>query len=310
MILFLLKRKRFLISTLFLLILLTLSIFHHGEIKQVMFHTDKQGNFIDAPPYPPFKVFLFGSDRTGKSILDMIIVGAKYTIGITILVAVLRMFFSLMISTFIYSIKPRYFSLLKSIIEPFTIIPQTIIVFFILVSVLWMPISGFSHPFWQRAIFETFVLVFIALPNLIIHLTDEMRLIEKEPFIEVSKTLGGRKQHIFFKHIVPHLYEKWILLFGQQFVQVLQLLAQLGFLNLFFGGTHVDYGGGDPPVSLSYEWSGVIGSHLGYLFVQQWIILVPIIFFILTSISIALINDSIRAYFQVKHHLFYSKKEG
>lgn len=309
MILFLLKRKRFLISILFLLTLFTLSIFHNGVIKQLMFQSDKHGKLISAPPYPPLTTFLLGSDRYGYSILDMVIVGAKYTIGITIIVTLLRMLLSILVASFTYSLRPEIYKFLKSIFEPFTIVPQSIIVYFILHSVLWMPLYGFAHPFWQRALFETLILVLIAIPNLSIHLSNEMRLVEKESFIEASKTLGARKTYIFFKHIIPHLYEKWILLFNQQFIQVLQLLAQLGFLALFFGGTMLDYsGGGDPPRTLSYEWSGLIGSNIGYLFVDQWIILAPIACFILTAISIALINDSIRAYFQMKNNIFYSRK--
>jgi peptide/nickel transport system permease protein len=314
MVVFLLKRKRFIFSVLFLLTLLTASVIHnvvyHGKINQVMFQTDTKGNMLSAPPYPPFKVFLLGSDRNGYSLLDMMIEGAKYTIGITIVVTLCRMLLSLILSAFIYSLKPRIYNGLKVVFEPFSIVPQTIIAFFILKSVLWMSVDGFQHPFWQRALFETFILVIIAIPNLTIHLSNEMRIVEKEPFIEVSKTLGASKPYIFFKHIVPHLYEKWILLFGQQFIQSLQLLAHLGFMKLFFGGTFVSYGiYGDPPKSISYEWSGLIGDSLGYLFVQQWIILVPIGFFIITAICVASINDSIKTYFQKRDMIRYSKEE-
>lgn len=170
--------------------------------------------------------------------------------------------------------------------------------------------SGFQHPFWQRALFETVILVIIAIPNLTIHLSNEMRMVKQEPFIESSRILGAGNVYIFFKHIVPHLYEKWILLFGQQFLQVLQLLAHLGFLKLFFGGSIVEYGiGSGPPTSASYEWSGLIGSNISYLFVQQWIILVPIGFFILTSISVFFINDSLKEFFQMKDALRYRKND-
>ncbi|MEH7303398.1 hypothetical protein [Neobacillus drentensis] len=127
-----------------------------------------------------------------------------------------------------------------------------------------------------------------------------MRHVEKEDFIEVSRTLGSSKRYIFFKHIIPHVYEKWIISFGQQFIQTLQLLAHLGFMKLFFGGTH--YPDDDtPPRTISYEWSGVIGGDISYLYsLQPWIVLVPIGFFIVTAISVALINQSVKAYFENK----------
>ncbi|MFJ7726955.1 ABC transporter permease subunit [Neobacillus sp. NPDC097160] len=301
MAIFLLKRKRFVVSVLFLVTLFSWSIINKGEIQQIRFHTDKNGNLLDAPPYPPLTVFLFGSDKLGYDLGQMMIAGAKYTIGITLVVTILRMFLSIIVSAFIYPLKPRIYSVLKSTFEPFSVVPQTIIAFFILVSVLWMPIEGFQTPFWQRALFETIILVIIAIPNLTIQLSDEMRQVEKEPFIEAAKILGARRISIFFKHIVPHVYEKWILLFGQQFIQALQLLAHLGFMKLFFGGSYIAYGdSNDPPRSISYEWSGVIGDSISYIFSYQWIILVPIMFFVLTAISVALINDSVKAFFQNK----------
>ncbi|PLS00986.1 peptide ABC transporter permease [Neobacillus cucumis] len=303
---FLLKKKRFLFSAIFLITLFTLSILNtvlnNGEIAQVKFHSDKKGNIIDTPTYPPFTVFLSGTDRYGYSLGHTMVEGAKWTIGIVIIVVIFRMLISILLSSFIYSLNHRIYNNIKTLFEPISVVPQTIIAYFILHSVLWMTIDGFKNPFWERALFETFILVIIAIPTLTIHLSTEMRLVNNETFIEASKILGSNKPYIFFKHIIPHVYEKWILLFGQQFIQSLQLLAHLGFMELFFGGTYVPYGAAadEPPHSVSYEWSGVIGGNISYLYTDSWIILVPIGFFIVTAVSVALINDSIKAYFHSK----------
>lgn len=308
MLLFLVKRKKFWFGFLFLVTLLILSLFHTGGIKQIPFHTDAKGTLLDAPPYPPFKVFWLGSAKFGYSLGDMIVVGAKFTIGISILITLFRMLLALILSYFVYSLPSFLYKGIKMIFEPFSLVPQTIIAFFILYSVLWMPSIGFQHPFWQRALFETVILTFLALPNLTIHLSDEMRLVEHEDFIMVSKTLGGQKRHVFFTHLVPHLYENWILLLGQQFIQVLQLLAHLGFMKLFFGGSLVDYSGGDAPRTVSYEWSGIVGDSVSYLFVHQWILLVPMAFFVLTALSVAFINESLHTYFQKEKAIRLRKK--
>lgn len=303
---FLLKRKRFVISALFLIILFTWSILNsvinNGEIRKVMFLFDEKGNIVDKPPYPPLTQFLLGSDQYGYDIGLMMIEGAKWTIGITLIVVIIRMIFSVILSSFIYSLHNRIYNGIKTIFEPFSVVPQTIIAYFILYRVLWMPIEGFTSPFWERALFETFILAIIAIPNLTIHISSEMRLVKKEDFVKVSKVLGSSNTYIFFKHIIPHVFEKWILLFGQQFIQTLQLLAHLGFMKLFFGGTKVTYGDDDtPPRSLSYEWSGVIGGDISYLYSHFWIVLVPICFFVLTAISVAIINESLEMYFKSKY---------
>jgi len=312
MIIYLLKRKRFLISFLFLTILLVWSFLQHGPLEPMKFRTDAKGYVIDAAPYPPFSLFLLGSDKDGYSMGQMVIQGAKYTIGTIIVVTLFRMLISLILSAFIYSLKPKYYHGLRAIFEPFSIVPQTIIAFFILASILLMPMEGFQNPLWQRIVFELFILVVLAIPNLTIQLANEMRIVRKEPFIEASQTLGAGNCFIFIKHMIPQLYEKWILLFGQQFLQVLQLLVHLGYLKLLFGGSIVQYGFGgsnDPPKSVSNEWSGLIGENMSYLFVHQWILLVPMAFFIFTAISVFLINDSIRDYIQTKNRLNLSHKQ-
>lgn len=314
MLLFLLKRKRFVISAVFLITLVTWSILNtalnDGHIRQVKFHTDEKGNFIDAAPYPPLTVFLFGSDRFGYDIGMMLVEGAKWTIGVTLVVVMVRMFLSLMLSSLVYTLSPKIYEGIKNVFEPFSIVPQTIICYFILYSVLWEPIEGFANPFWERALFQTMIMAVVAIPNLTIHLMGEMRAVEKETFIEAAKTLGASKSSIFFKHIIPHVYEKWIILFGQQFIQSLQLLAHLGFMKLFFGGTKVPYGDSNtPPRTLSYEWSGIIGDSTSNLYFQQWMVLIPIGFFIATAVSVALINDSIKDYFQYGKVIYLKKRE-
>ncbi|WP_462408637.1 ABC transporter permease subunit [Neobacillus sp. Marseille-QA0830] len=306
MLIFLLKRKRFLISVLFLLSLFIGSIlntvFNDGEIRQTMVQVDDTGKIIGKPPYPPFSVYLLGSDIYGYDLGHKMVEGAKWTIGVVLVVTFFRMLLSLILSFLVYSLPNPIYSGMKTLFEPFSVVPQTIIAYFILYSVLWMTIDGFANPFWQRALFETLILVIIAIPNLTIHISSEIRLVLKEEFIEASRVLGSGRTYIFFKHIVPHVYEKWILLFGQQFIQTLQLLAHLGFMLLFFGGTYVPYGAPkeEAPHSVSFEWSGVIGGEVSYLYSYSWVVLVPIGFFILTAISVAFINDSIKAYFQSK----------
>jgi peptide/nickel transport system permease protein len=282
---------------------------NNGHIRQLRLHMDDKGNLLDAPPYPPLTVFLLGSDKYGFDFGMMMIEGAKWTIGVTLIVAIFRMIFSIFLSSFVYTLRPKIYEGVKSIFEPFSIVPQTIICFFILYSVLWEPIDGFANPFWERALFQTLIMVCVAIPNLTIHLSGEMRSVEKEDFIEAAKTLGAGRISIFFKHILPHVYEKWIILFGQQFIQSLQLLAHLGFMKLFFGGTKVPYGDPDtPPRTLSYEWSGIVGDSISYIYVHQWIILVPIGFFIATAISVALINHSIKEYFQKGRNVLLGKR--
>ncbi|WP_041963911.1 hypothetical protein, partial [Mesobacillus selenatarsenatis] len=218
----LLKTKKFIFGASFLVILLTLSIlntvFNDGEIRQAPLFYNEDGTLEKSPPYPPFDVFLFGSDMYGYDMLHTVIEGAKYSIGIVIVVAFFRMTLSILLSYFLFRVPERIFNLIKAISEPLSFFPQTLISYFLLSTVVIYTIDGFHHPFWVRALYEFIILILIALPALTVQLIEQKRKVWREEFIESAITLGGSKRHIYFKHVLPQLYEEWILMFGQQFL--------------------------------------------------------------------------------------------
>lgn len=60
---------------------------------------------IEVPPFSPSLQFLLGTDRKGYDLLHLVIEGAKWTIGISILIAALRMvigvFFGVILGTYV-----------------------------------------------------------------------------------------------------------------------------------------------------------------------------------------------------------------
>lgn len=305
----LLRTKKFIFGASFLLILTTLSILNtvlnDGKIRQVPFINDENGNLEKAPPYPPFDVFLFGSDMYGYDMLHTVVEGAKYSIGIVLIVAFLRMLLSIVLSYFLFRVPEGVFKIIKAISEPLSFFPQTLIAYFLLRTVVMYTGIGFHHPLWVRVMYEFIILILVALPALTVQLIEQKRRVWKEEFIESAITLGGSKRHIYFKHVLPQQYEEWILMFGQQFLQVLTLLVHLGVLLILFGGTITGEG---PPSSVTHEWSGLIGLNKRFMLAHEWIVYVPILFFTLTALSVAMINKALSDFF--KHKDMVRKNKG
>lgn len=302
----LLKTKKFIFGASFLVILMVLSVLNtvlnDGKIRKEPFFYDENGNLEKVPPYKPFDVFPLGSDMYGYDLLHTVIEGAKFSIGITLIVAIFRLLFSIMLSYFLFRLPGRIFNWIKSVAEPLSFFPQTLIAYFLLRTVVLYTVEGFAQPFWIRVVYEFTILIAVALPALTVQLAEQKRRIWKEEFVEAALTLGGSKRHIYLRHILPHLYEEWILIFGQQFLQVLTLLVHLGVLKVLFGGTVLGFGfgGGDPPSSVTHEWSGLIGVNARFLHVNEWIVYVPILFFTLTALSVAMINKALKDWFDKK----------
>ncbi|MFT9597455.1 peptide ABC transporter permease [Mesobacillus sp.] len=297
----LLKKKKFIFGTSFLIILMTLSILNtvlnDGKIRQIPYVYNEDGTLEKAPPYPPFDVFIFGSDMYGYDLLHTVVEGAKYSIGIVLIVAFFRMFFAVIFSYFLFRTPQRTFNVIKAISEPLSFFPQTLIAYFLLSTVVLYTIEGFHHPFWVRALYEFIILILVALPSLTVQLVEQKRRVWNEEFIESAITLGGSKRHIYFKHVLPQLYEEWILMFGQQFLQVLTLLVHLGVMMVLFGGTIM---GDGPPSSVTHEWAGLIGLNKRFMLAHEWIVYVPILFFTLTALSVAMINKALSDFFKQK----------
>ncbi|PGS51212.1 hypothetical protein [Bacillus sp. AFS041924] len=83
-------------------------------------------------------------------------------------------------------------------------------------------------------------------------------------------------------------------MFVQQIIQVLLLLVHLGVFKLIVGGSLiVNTGEREVTVSLSNEWSGLIGLSYAELMLDKWIVIGPCIGFVLTIIAFTLIKKEI-----------------
>ena len=284
----LVRNKTFMIGFVFVAVLLILSIantiFNDGEVRTVPLYTDSSKGELEAPPYGPFTHwFIAGSDTGGRDILHMIIQGAKFTIGIAFIIAALRVVFSVIFGAILGVYCQKYLRWIEKAINPITVIPLTLVSFLVLFNVLVIGSFEVDFPFWKRALFEVVFLAFYAVPTLAVYQANEIKKLHREEFMEAAMVLGGGKLHKLKTHILPHLKENILVILMQQYVQVLIVLAHLGVLKLFFGGTILD--SDQNAYSVSYEWSGLIGSYYDNLVAYPWLPLIPILFLSLAILS-------------------------
>ncbi|MBY6037158.1 ABC transporter permease subunit [Fictibacillus nanhaiensis] len=280
------QEKKAMLSLLFLILLLILSIgntfLYDGEIRRVSLLFD-EGAQVQAPPFAPSLEFPFGTDRKGYDLLHLIIEGAKWTIGASVLITLLRIISGLFIGILIGRMPHKLFKFIESFFDSFTVVPMTMIAYFLLMNVLVFANGTVPDPFYQRVAFEIIILTLLAVPTLAFYMSNEIRLILSEEYVTASRILGGSKKHILRKHVSVHMIPVVMILFMQQFVQVLVILVHLGVLNVFFGGTIVFFQGDVD--SVTHEWTGLLGLYYQSIMGHPWIPLVPIIFFTLTIIS-------------------------
>jgi peptide/nickel transport system permease protein len=303
MIIKLAKQPQFMIGMLFILCLLVFSFFWNDildvnkseAMERMDFKYDKNGKIIDYIPFSPSEVPPFGTDLFGKQLFYQIIDGAKYTILIAFFIAFFRILFSVGIT--LLNPKANY-SFLDDLVAATLTIPTTILAYLFMSSLL-MKHALERDGFMELLVKQSIVLICIGIPPLISTFSREIRSILTKDYINNTFALGAKKPYVYYKHVLPELSTRLILLFAQQMIQVLILLAHLGVLAIFIGGSETLVLGDMfnqklVDIPLAGEWAGIIGMSFVKLQAAPWVILIPLSCFAVTIFALNLIIQGIQ----------------
>lgn len=297
----LLKEPMFLIGFLFIAILLIASLgyhfIYHDKVPTEPLLLIKNGKLLGQSPFSPTEVPPAGSDLAGRNYAVLLLIGAKYTIGIGLLIALIRVVFSLLAGVIYGLFFYRFKSVVTGILDGFHYIPLTLLAFLLLSPVLIMDYytETFQYSMFARVFFEMILLALIAVPVVAVNIGNEIGEHMQREYITSAKVLGGTRFHILMKHVTPHLAPKIIYIILQQTVQVLLVLTHLGILQLFLGGTDKV---GHPPDTFSHtsEWSGLIGQHYTTIVAgaHTWLVFCPLILLCLSIISFSFMAEGFK----------------
>ncbi len=281
-------------------------------VKHINFMKNDEGRIISAPPHKPFGEMILGSDFFGYSILDQLIVGAKYTLLFALVVASMRVVGGFYLGiVYHFHLKETRKNWLDRLVDSIHFLPLSLIAYLLLRPVLWgFPVLGWDHSMFERLVFEAVVLTILVLPLTTVLIGNELKLLGKQDFVLSAKLLGGSNKHLLWTHLFPHLAPRLFIIWGQQFIQTLLVLVHLGLFHLFLGGTIIK--GGllpDPPKSGTFEWSGLISSTKDSLMTgKYWIVIAPLVAFMIAIIAMQLIVQGVKEIQQTKVGVLVSNK--
>ncbi|WP_251174814.1 ABC transporter permease [Cytobacillus oceanisediminis] len=255
--------------------------------KKIGYIQTVDGQQLVSSPFPPSQEFILGTDKWGYDILTLMLHGAKYTVLGTLLIAIARVFLG-GIAGILMGLYKKERTLRKATISVWSGIPTFVIIYFIMVGIN----INSSIPIWGLVLIQSALMIFLGVSsvyNVILSKTAELK---KELYVVASKTLGASNSHLMVKHIWPALKGNVMIILINEAILVLHLIGQLGIFNLFFGGTHQQF---FPTIYLSvtHEWSGLIGQARGFMYHSQWIILFPLLAYIMFLISLYLISSGL-----------------
>ncbi|EIM07424.1 oligopeptide transport system permease-like protein [Planococcus antarcticus DSM 14505] len=271
-----------------------------GNVPRQLFFIKENGHVVEGLPISPKWAFPFGTDQFGYDMLGKIIIGAKFTIIAALAIAALRMLIAIPLGFILSTYLRRHQTWISGLIDSLHYIPLTLFAYFVLIPVLWMPEDGFSTGMWERIAIQIVIMAFLTMPIVSVLIANESALLYDKEYVLASRTLGAGRFRIIWRHLFPQMREKLAVLYGQQVIETFVILAHLGLLNLFLGGTKVSYDPlfGDPPMSIAYEWAGLFGSTFRYLLGAPWLPLTSVLFI---SISILSVSFMIEGYVRSKN---------
>ncbi|MBC1483194.1 ABC transporter permease subunit [Listeria sp. FSL L7-1558] len=292
-----LKRPSFSIPLVTLTIMLMISLIYGlmgDTIHSLKFISDSSGRVTGMAPFKPNSEVWLGTDGAGNSILDQLLVGVKYTLIITVLIATLRIAIGYLLAIpLAFFSKPKTRSFVQSVADGMHYLPLSLLVFIVMVNE-YISFSGmFETSLFTRIAFQVFIMVVIVLPITTNRISSEISQVLKKEFVLNSLVFGGNARWILTKHINPQIWSKLILIWLEQLVQVLQMFVHLAIFGIFIGGAikGADDGILNPVIP---ELSGLI-ANAKFVFAnhQFWIILPPLLLFMVLILCFQMIASSL-----------------
>ncbi|WLR53761.1 hypothetical protein LC048_14680 [Mesobacillus subterraneus] len=238
---------------------------------------DEEGNFVAAPPAPPSLVFPLGTDLGARSMVNLVLVGVKYTLGAILGITFARLLLGTLlalITKLLYPSFKRYFS---AFFWPFRYIPQLLVAIILMIPVASSP-TGISAIVILE--YQLIIMLLVGLPGVYHYILDMMEEIETQPYVLSSTLMGASKLHILKKHVWPNIKSHLLLLTTQQILSILQLLTFLGIFSLYLGGPHPTALTDSPRLiyrTITNELAGMAGQNYWLIRRAPWMAYSPML---------------------------------
>lgn len=271
-------------------------------------HTEPYRRILDAagrqssqlPPFAPSAEHLLGTDLKGRDILSMLLHGAHITLLFALAVTVGRFLLAIPLSVAASQLPKTVGWAVDKLNLLSTTIPLVLLVYSI--AVIYNHTANLTDAATDMLITGALILVIglFSCANYMRELTDTAFA---NPFMEGVRLVGCGSWWALKRHVVPYLTTPFVILFVTELAQTLWVIAQLGVLQIFLGGTALDDMGASGAfvqspeefnALLPHEWAGSVGSTYNLLRFKPMIFLYPALAMAFAIFSLHLLADGIR----------------
>jgi ABC-type dipeptide/oligopeptide/nickel transport system permease subunit/AAA+ superfamily predicted ATPase len=184
------------------------------------------GSIPYGPPYHPSLRFILGSDRDGRDILSLIVMGTKSTLLYVVLITLIRYAMAIPLAFLAHKQKWGTPVVLKVLNGFFSYIPS--IILFVLIATLPPTLTASSRPIVLMlflAIMETGRAAYM--------IKAEFDSLSEREFMKGGISIGASPLRILRFYYLPFIYEKLIINMITDMGKVMFLLGQVGLIGIF-----------------------------------------------------------------------------
>lgn len=273
----------------------------HHQSKTEYVRNDQGKGVVISPPNPPGAVYPFGTDENGYDLMTKLLYGAKYTVFLSLGIALARVFAGGWIGMLMgyFGTKPSKSNAGASSWNILSGIPIFIISWFVLSGITLN--STLSPP--SLSLLFGVVLTAVGIPSVASTVAGKTRVIRDRPFVQAARSLGAGHWKIVKSHLFPQLKESLLLLIIQEVILVLALFGQLGIFNIFIGGTTMYF---DPAEyhSRTDEWGGMIAQARNLKDLYPWIFYIPLAGYVVLIMGLHLMGKGLEAIYKKRYAKF------
>ncbi|MDQ6422549.1 ABC transporter permease subunit [Paenibacillus sp. LHD-117] len=251
---------------------------------------EKGDGSVIAPPVAPGADYPLGTDKNGYDILTKLLYGAKYTVFLSVGIALARVAIGGGLGMLLgYYGKPAakreegssVWSMLNGI-------PIFVVIWLSMIGITMNPVAS---PF-MMSLLLAIVLTIVGIPSIVSTVKAKTLVLRERQYVTASQTLGAGGGKIIRSHLFPHLKESFLILTVQEIILVLTLFGQLALFRIFVGGTTKYF---DPVEfhSRTNEWGGLIGQARGNFYANEWIFYSPLAAYVILIVGFHLLSKGL-----------------
>ncbi|KQL55199.1 hypothetical protein AN964_17895 [Heyndrickxia shackletonii] len=269
----------------------------------------KGGNldFI-LPPYPPSGRYLLGSDAAGRDMYSALILGTRTTIIEIGVISIITILLALP-----FGILSAHIPILRRILEGWNYLFSRIPVFFFVVLLTTIPFFIFSQ---QRPIWTISVIILLEVGKAAEFVHKSVKEIQQTAYYDAGIVSGTRTFGLWRWYYVPGCFSQWLSYFILHMGNMLFLLGQLGFFNIFVAqkltqiggipGTHIAF---YKIENTSIAWPTFLSNTFNDINNCPWVPIFACIFITFTIFSFIALGKGIMQYSLLKQKGLISRRE-